>query len=591
MGLSYVGAGTIATMPIRSSAIPDRPIAEREKRLRLLLDVGRSLVSELELDVVLERVLEAGRELTGARYAAIGVLDEQRNALERFITLGIDEETHRAIGDLPRGRGVLGVLITEPEPLRLDDVGRHPRSYGFPSAHPPMHSFLGVPIRVRDVVYGNLYLTEKAAGGVFDAEDEEVVVVLAEWAAVAIDNARSYASAESRRIELERAVAGLEATTAIAHTLAGETELESVLELIVKRGRALADARSMVVMLPRGNDLVVRSLAGDLDHELVGVNVPLEGSVSGHVFRSGRSERFSDASLRLRGAFEKQTEATSGLFVPLLFRGRVLGVLAAFDRFGEPGTFSASDEHVLTGFAASAAAAVATAQDVAAQTGRRGVAAAESERARWARELHDDTLQELAGLKLLLGAVRRSEDPGERQRILEDASGRIDIAIRSLRGLITDLRPVALDDLGLGPALAGLIDRVRQAGELTIELTVDLAHESGRETIRLDREIEECIYRLVQECLSNVAKHARASNVHVSVRESAETVEVTVRDDGVGFDGAHASSGFGLMGMRERVALTNGSMKIVTEPERGTAIMLQLPASRGADGHETTIAV
>ena len=308
--------------PTGATLIPDRSIAEREKRLRLLLDVGRSLVSELELDVVLERVLEAGRELTGARYAAIGVLDGQRNALERFITLGIDDETHRAIGDLPRGRGVLGVLITEPQPLRIDDVGRHPRSYGFPPAHPPMHSFLGVPIRVRDQVYGNLYLTEKD-GGVFDLEDEEVVVVLAEWAAVAIDNARSYASAESRRIELERAVAGLEATTAIAQTLAGETELESVLELIVKRGRALADARAMVVMLPRGNGLVVSALAGDLDHGLLGVNVALDGSVSGHVFRSGRAERFSDASNRLLGTFEKQTDASAGLFVPLLFRGRV----------------------------------------------------------------------------------------------------------------------------------------------------------------------------------------------------------------------------------------------------------------------------
>ena len=218
-------------------------------------------MSELELDAVLERVLEAGRDLTGARYAAIGVLDEHRTALERFITLGIDEETHRAIGDLPRGRGVLGVLITEPQPLRVTDVGRHPQSFGFPPGHPPMSSFLGVPILVRGEVYGNLYLTEKQ-GGPFDADDEEVVVILAEWAAVAIDNARAYSSAQSRRIELERAVAGLEATTAIAQTLAGETDLDSVLELIVKRGRALADARAMVVLLPRGGELVVGRARG-----------------------------------------------------------------------------------------------------------------------------------------------------------------------------------------------------------------------------------------------------------------------------------------------------------------------------------------
>ena len=446
---------------------PDRPTAERERRLGRLLEVGRSLVSELELDAVLERVLEAGRDLTGAQYAAIGVLDEHRTALERFITLGIDEETHRAIGDLPRGRGVLGVLITEPHPLRVTDVGRHPQSFGFPPGHPPMSSFLGVPILVRGQVYGNLYLTEKQ-GGPFDAEDEEVVVILAEWAAVAIDNARAYSSAQSRRIELERAVAGLEATTAIAQTLAGETDLDSVLELIVKRGRALADARAMVVLLPRGGELVAAALAGDLDHGLLGQSIPFEGSLGGRVFRSGKNERLDDATDRLHVAFEKQTAAKTGLLVPLRFRGRVLGVLAAFDRLGESSTFSAADEHVLTGFAASAAAAVATAQDVAEQTGRRSIAAAETERARWARELHDDTLQELAGLKMMLAAVRRSDDPAERQAVLAAATERIDFAVRSLRGLITDLRPAALDDLGLAAALEALADRVGRASGLEI---------------------------------------------------------------------------------------------------------------------------
>ncbi len=318
----------------------DRQAAERERRLGRLLEVGRSLVAELEVDAVLERVLEAGRDLTGARYAAIGVLDEQRTALERFITLGIDDETHRAIGDLPSGRGVLGVLITDPRPLRVGDVGRHPQSFGFPPGHPPMSSFLGVPIVVRGQVYGNLYLTEKRDGS-FDADDEEVVVVLAEWAAVAIDNARAYSSAQSRRVELERAVRGLEATTAIAHILAGETDLDSVLELIVKRGRALADARAMVAFLPRGGELVVAALTGGLDHDLLGERIPLEGSVSGRVFRTGTAERLDDAASRLHGAFEKQTAANTGLFVPLRFRGRVLGVLAALDRLGDTAVFNA----------------------------------------------------------------------------------------------------------------------------------------------------------------------------------------------------------------------------------------------------------
>ncbi len=547
-------------------------------------------MSELELDAVLERVLEAGRDLTGAQYAAIGVLDEHRTALERFITLGIDEETHRAIGDLPRGRGVLGVLITEPHPLRVTDVGRHPQSFGFPPGHPPMSSFLGVPILVRGQVYGNLYLTEKQ-GGPFDAEDEEVVVILAEWAAVAIDNARAYSSAQSRRIELERAVAGLEATTAIAQTLAGETDLDSVLELIVKRGRALADARAMVVLLPRGGELVAAALAGDLDHGLLGQSIPFEGSLGGRVFRSGKNERLDDATDRLHVAFEKQTAAKTGLLVPLRFRGRVLGVLAAFDRLGESPTFSAADEHVLTGFAASAAAAVATAQDVAEQTGRRSIAAAETERARWARELHDDTLQELAGLKMMLAAVRRSDDPAERQAVLAAATERIDFAVRSLRGLITDLRPAALDDLGLAAALEALADRVGQASGLEIGLDLDFAYEAGREAERLDRVVEESIYRLVQECLSNVVKHAEASIVQITVRESAETIDLTVRDDGKGFDATQAPQGFGLVGMRERVTLVGGTMNVETAPEAGTAVLLSLAIARHSSEDSSAVAI
>ena len=547
-------------------------------------------MSELELDAVLERVLEAGRDLTGAQYAAIGVLDEHRTALERFITLGIDEETHRAIGDLPRGRGVLGVLITEPHPLRVTDVGRHPQSFGFPPGHPPMSSFLGVPILVRGQVYGNLYLTEKQ-GGPFDAEDEEVVVILAEWAAVAIDNARAYSSAQSRRIELERAVAGLEATTAIAQTLAGETDLDSVLELIVKRGRALADARAMVVLLPRGGELVAAALAGDLDHGLLGQSIPFEGSLGGRVFRSGKNERLDDATDRLHVAFEKQTAAKTGLLVPLRFRGRVLGVLAAFDRLGESPTFSAADEHVLTGFAASAAAAVATAQDVAEQTGRRSIAAAETERARWARELHDDTLQELAGLKMMLAAVRRSDDPAERQAVLAAATERIDFAVRSLRGLITDLRPAALDDLGLAAALEALADRVGQASGLEIGLDLDFAYEAGREAERLDRVVEESIYRLVQECLSNVVKHAEASIVQITVRESAETIDLTVRDDGKGFDATQAPQGFGLVGMRERVTMVGGTMNVETAPEAGTAVLLSLAIARHSSEDSSAVAI
>ena len=227
------------------------------------MEVGRSLVTEFELEAVLERVLEAAIELTGARYAALGVLDESKTELARFLTLGIDAETREQIGDLPHGRGVLGVLISDPRPLRLHRVSDHPRSYGFPVGHPAMESFLGAPIAVRGEPFGNLYLTDKEAGD-FDDEDEEAIVVLADWAAVAIDNARSYSDVEERRAELEHAVVTLEVSNEIGRALAGETDIERILELIVKRARALTHARSTLVMLERDGDLVVAAIAGEL---------------------------------------------------------------------------------------------------------------------------------------------------------------------------------------------------------------------------------------------------------------------------------------------------------------------------------------
>ena len=231
------------------------------QQIRRLLTIGRGLVAKLSVEVVLEEILEAAMELTGARYAALGVLNEKRTELERFITAGIDAKTRRAIGDLPRGRGVLGVLIDDPRPLRTSDVGMHPRSYGFPDGHPPMHSFLGVPIVIRGESWGNLYLTEKAEAA-FTEQDEEAAVVLADLAATAIANAKLYETSERRRTELERAVRGLEATRDIATAIGMATSLDRVLELIVKRGRALINANTVLIMLREGDTLVVTAAAG-----------------------------------------------------------------------------------------------------------------------------------------------------------------------------------------------------------------------------------------------------------------------------------------------------------------------------------------
>ena len=554
-----------------------------ERRLRRILDVGRSVVAELNLEALLRRVLDEARDLTGARYAALGILDERRAELERFITSGIAPERHAEIGDLPRGRGVLGVLIEDPRPLRLDDVSDHPRSYGFPVGHPPMRAFLGVPIVIRGEAFGNLYLAEKADGGGFDADDEEAIVLLAGWAAVAIDNARSYTREHRRRHELEQALRAMDATTAIARAVGGETDLERVLELIAKRARALVEARGVLILLREGDELAVATTAGSLAGGLDGVRVPVEGSVSGRVMLERRAETLADARAELRFALGERLDATTGLLVPLVFRGRPLGVLCAFDRGGvgeEAGgeRFTHEDERLLESFAASAATAVATAQTVASEGLRRSIEASERERQRWARELHDETLQELAGLKVLLAGARRSDDIDRVHGAIGAAIEQIDTEIAGLRRLIADLRPAALDAFGLRPALEGLAERVTATSGLDVELDVALAGDADDGAARPRGEVEDAVYRLVQEALTNAVKHADASTVAVSVRERGGRLEVAVRDDGAGFDPTAATSGFGLLGMRERMALLDGRVTVTAAPGEGTTVAASVPS-------------
>jgi signal transduction histidine kinase len=545
-----------------------------EHRLARLIEAGRGLLSELDLDAVLDRLLVTAADITGARYVALGILDDDRNELARFLTRGIDEDTHRAIGDLPRGRGILGVLIDDPRPLRLDDVGDHPRSYGFPPGHPPMRTFLGVPIRIRGEAWGNLYLTEKADGEIFDAEDEEAVVVLADWAAIAVENARLYRDVASRREELERAVRGLQATAAIARAVGGETELDRILELVVKRGRALVDAHDVLIMLCQGDDLAIVAGAG---HVTVseGTRLPLSGSTAGEVLAAGRSRRIDDAAHQLKIPPERfgLDQATTALLVPLVYRGESLGVLAAFDRLGGDGTFTRDDEQLLEAFAAQAATAVATAKSVDADRRRRSLAAAEAERHRWARELHDDTLQAMGGLKVLLSGAARLDDVDAMREAMRDATEQLSGHITTLRSLIAELRPPVLDQLGLAPALASLAQRTAAANGLEIRTDIRLPEDR-----RFDAELETTVYRVVQESLTNVVKHAQAASVDLSVQCNGDTIELTVNDDGIGFDLEEAAiAGFGLAGMRERVELADGDLRVLPRADSGTLVRARLP--------------
>lgn len=555
------------------------------KELRKLLDVGRALVAELDVEAVLRHVLETARDLTGARYAALGILDVHKEELERFVFVGIDEETRRLIGPLPRGGGVLGELIRTPEPLRLADVTQHPRSYGFPPGHPPMTTFLGVPISIRGEAWGNLYLTDKYEGAEFDERDQESAIVLAEWAAIAIGNARLYEDVARRGAELERAVQGLEATATVARAVGFETDLDRVLELVVKRGRALLDCKSLLVILEQDGELRVCAAAGEVGAEVVGSSVALDGSVPGAVLMSGTSERVPSLADRVgHGLDTVASGARSALVAPLGFRERARGVLVALDSGRGARGFERDEEHLLASFGASAAIAIATAQSVEADRLKHSIRASEAERTRWARELHDETLQELGALKVMLESAHRSGRPEMLQDAVKRSLDQIGTSITALQSLITELRPASLDELGVKPALDALVRRASARFGLQVDANLDLGFDRGRERTRLLGELEGTIYRLVQEAINNVVKHAQAERLEVAVVEADGMVLLTVADDGIGFDASRTAGGFGLVGMEERVELVGGRLTIESTPGEGTVVRAELPAAhRPAD--------
>jgi len=557
---------------------------------RDVLDVARGVLGDLDVEHVLERVLESSRELTGARYAAVGILDESRTALARFITTGVDDSTGRQIGPPPTGHGVLGELIREPAPLRVANVGEHPRSYGFPAGHPPMKSFLGVPVFVTGEPFGNLYVTEKQAGDEFTAEDERALVRLAEFTGIAIDHARRYSGTEARRDELEQAVDALRATVEITYAIGGQTDLDRILELIAKRGRALISARALIIELETNQVLEVAVAAGVVPEGLVGQQFPLERSLANAALLTGRTQRLADQLKKARffehGLGQLGFDAQDGLIVPLIYRGKPLGVLVALDRLTDGPQFTPQDERLLEAFATSAATAVSTAQSAVTEQHRQRLAAAEQERARWARELHDETLQGLAVVRLGLAAADRAGDLDALAEAVRVAIGELEGDMSNLRALIADLRPPALDDLGLKVAIEALAERVRSNG-LILDAAIDLAYENGRAAQRHTSELETTIYRILQEALTNAVKNGHATRGVVEVIEGETTVEVSIRDDGAGFDPANRTEGFGVLGMRERAALQNGTLEIDSTPGRGTTVRCILPVQRRPEPRDT----
>ncbi|HEU5207060.1 MAG TPA: GAF domain-containing protein [Gaiellaceae bacterium] len=539
-------------------------------RLRVLIDAGIALSSELSLDALLQQLVETAAQLTGARYSALGVIDQSGTGLERFLTHGIDAETYAAIGDLPRGRGILGVLIRDAKPLRLDDLGEDPRSVGFPEHHPPMRTFLGVPIVLRGVAYGNLYLTEKD-GGTFTSEDEELTQLLAAQAAVAIENTRLYESST-------RWLRHLESLGEIGDALAGEIELEPLLALVARRLRDLVGARIVLIALPEAGVDRLRIVAADGDtsdvDELVGVELMPGGSKTGRVLQRARSERVDSVldDPELDQQVARRMGIRSALYVPLVVEGRAIGVVVAHDKLGPTSAFTDEDVRLAESLATRAAIAVELSQRVSRDAVRRVVEAQELERTRLARELHDETGQALTSILLGLKSLD-DRAVGDDDRVAVGELRELVVStLQSVRRLAVELRPAALDDFGLVPAIERLRDVVEEQGGISVDVQSNLGDQ------RLPSDTETALYRIVQEAFTNVLKHAAASRVSVRLHRSGAGVTLVFHDDGRGFDPTGVRDGsLGLVGMRERVALLGGRLTIESSEDAGTMLKAEVP--------------
>ncbi len=521
-----------------------------------MLQVGQSVVSESDLDRALGSVVEAAHQLTGARCAALAIVAPDGRGLEHLATAGMS-------------------------PVERDGIREHPGSrHGHRSATADPSRSLGLPVVVRGEPCGDLCLADKTSG-VFTDTDKETILVLADWAAAAVERARLAETGENRRVELDRALHALAATTEIARTVAGETRVERVLELIARRGRALVHARGVVILLPSNDHLVVTAVAGAFDRDLLGERVPVAGSATGLVHSSGQAERLSDAPSRMRFALAERLGAATGLLVPMIFHGRRIGVFAAFDRTREGLEFSDEDQNLIEAFAASAATALASAQTVAAQSLRRSIEASEQERTRWARELHDATLQELAALRVGLAASRLKDSSDNHTGAVDAAITQIDDTILGLRSLITDLRPPSLDTAGAIAAIEALAERMQTRSDVSVSLRTDTPSQAGGADHRRRPALEIALYRITQELLTNAIRHARATHVAITIMEEGPTITLTVSDDGVGFDLAAERDGFGLIGVNERVALLSGRLDVSSTLSRGTTVRAELPIPAG----------
>jgi PAS domain S-box-containing protein len=442
-----------------------------------------------------------------------------------------------------------------PEGVRAGHVSHRDRYFEAPRTR-PMGAGLDLHARRKD-------------GTEFPCE-VSLSTVATEEGMMALAAIRDITESRRDRDELRRAIRRLQAATDVALAVGGETDLDRVLDAIVERGRALVEARALVILLKEGDDLEVAAtaaIAGGLDPKVSQLRIPAD-QASERVFVG----KFTGPDL---GA----EESGRALIAPLIFRGDPLGVVVALDRIGEPGHFDVEHQRLLEAFAASAATGVATARSMAEERLQNTIDAAEQERSRWARELHDETLQALAVLRMRLASALREEATDQLLATSEAAVEQIDEEIVKLRRLITELRPASLDTIGLEAALQALAEQHQHGTGLDVDCDFDLPREQDARPTPM---LETAVYRLVQEALNNVAKHSMARRADLTVRSSPQVIEIEVKDNGVGFEPALVREGFGLVGMRERAALLGGTLEVRSKPGSGTKVRAEIPLTTQA---------
>jgi signal transduction histidine kinase len=534
-------------------------VKRAQGRLRGLLRAIETVTGDLSLESVLRNVIEAACDLAEARYGAVGVI-AQDGSLEQFIHVGMDQRTARGIGALPQGKGLLGALINDPQPIRLRHMAEDPRSAGFPPQHPAMDSFLGVPIRVRGEVFGNLYLTDSTKGE-FTADDEELVVALAFAAGSAVSNARLYQESRLRQ-------QWLTASVEISAQLLAATG-EDPLQMIARRAIDIADADlvSLGLLTPDGTELVVEIALGVGAEELIGRRFLVSEIAARRAIEEHRPVMLSSLDVEGHQSHVASViEAGPLMLLPLQGTQQVHGVLSLVRTRGRA-AFTASDLNLAAGFANHASVALELADSRAAE---QRVALLE-DRERIARDLHDHVIQELfaIGLGLESAAVLIADHPAEqrvRQRVAD-----IDRTIRRIRTSIFELR----GPIGTSPE--GVRQRIFEiAADLTPALgfAPDISF-SGLVEIKVSPELADDLAAAVREALTNCAKHARASKVSVDVSVSSDEVVLIVSDDGVGIGAAARTSG--LANLAVRADKHGGSLETTSGNPHGTTLTWKAP--------------